>query len=112
MVARSKSPLDFNAKAGPPEPSTSSPLDFNTKAGPPIPSVLRNRRANKFGGTLLRGRPATGHPKLVNLLSEDVNVKRTFWLAMHQDVASLPRNKLIVQFPAGSMTMLPSLGDQ
>jgi hypothetical protein len=79
-----------------------SPLDFNTKAGPPIPSVLRNRRANKFGGTLLRGRPATGHPKLVNLLSEDVNVKRTFWLAMHQDVASLPRDKLIVQFPAGS----------
>ena len=39
MVARSKSPLDFNTKAGPPIPSVLSPLDFNAKAGPPIPSV-------------------------------------------------------------------------
>ena len=33
MVARSKSPLDFNAKAGPPEPSPSSLLYFSTTTG-------------------------------------------------------------------------------
>jgi len=50
---------------------------------------------------------AAGYPELVNLLPEDIDVKRTFWLAIHQDVASLTRNKLMTEFLAERMATLP-----
>lgn len=50
---------------------------------------------------------AAGYPELVNLLPEDIDVKRTFWLAIHQDVASLTRNKLMTEFLVERMATLP-----
>ena len=44
---------------------------------------------------------------LVNLLPRQVCVRRTFWLAIHEDVASLTRNRLMSDFLAEKLKSLP-----
>lgn len=50
---------------------------------------------------------AERHTELVPLLPTEINVKRTFWLATHEDVAGLTRNKLMAEFLANRMSALP-----
>lgn len=45
--------------------------------------------------------------ELINLLPEDINVSRTFWLAVHEDVAGLTRNRLMAEFLCEHMASLP-----
>ena len=39
-------------------------------------------------------------PELVRLLPEEINVRRSFWLAVHEDVAGLSRNRVMADFLA------------
>ncbi|MAN65488.1 LysR family transcriptional regulator [uncultured Hyphomonas sp.] len=46
-------------------------------------------------------------PALVPVLPDDILVTRSFWLAVHQDVASLTRNRLMIEFLGDLMNHLP-----
>lgn len=46
-------------------------------------------------------------PDLVEVLPGDIQVNRSFWLAVHQDVASLTRNRLMIEFLGDLMSNLP-----
>ena len=46
-------------------------------------------------------------PGLLHLLPAQICVERTFWLATHQDVASLTRNRLMSDFLANTLKSLP-----
>jgi len=56
IMARSKSLLDFNTKAGLPEPSTSSLLYFSTTTGPPEPGISETANSNFTGGPVRLGK--------------------------------------------------------
>lgn len=73
---------------------------------PSIVAQLEMVRASAGLG-ILPAFMAVEHPELINLLPESIDVKRTFWLAVHQDVASLARNRLMADFLAESMAALP-----
>lgn len=44
---------------------------------------------------------------LVSLLTDDIRVTRTFWLAVHEDVAGLTRNRLLSDYLSGLLRELP-----
>ncbi len=44
---------------------------------------------------------------LVSLLTNDIRVTRTFWLAVHEDVAGLTRNRLLSDYLSGLLRELP-----
>ncbi|WP_084397150.1 LysR family transcriptional regulator [Henriciella aquimarina] len=46
-------------------------------------------------------------PGLVNLLPDDICVTRTFWLAIHEDVAGLTRNRAMSDFLVETLARLP-----
>ena len=46
--------------------------------------------------------------RLIPLLPEEVYVQRSFWLAVHEDVASLKRNRLMADFLGKLMRDLPA----
>ncbi|WP_084418502.1 LysR family transcriptional regulator [Henriciella litoralis] len=46
-------------------------------------------------------------PDLVEVLPDDILVTRSFWLAVHQDVAALTRNRLMIDFLGDLMADLP-----
>ena len=50
---------------------------------------------------------ARRHPELVEVLPDDILVTRSFWLAVHQDVSALTRNRLMIEFLGDLMRDLP-----
>ena len=50
---------------------------------------------------------AVQHAELTRVLTDDIHIKRTFWLAVHEDVASLKRNRLMSDFLTESLGALP-----
>ncbi|WP_439620217.1 LysR family transcriptional regulator [Hyphomonas sp.] len=46
-------------------------------------------------------------PELEEVLPDDILVSRAFWLAVHQDVASLTRNRLMIEFLGELISGLP-----
>lgn len=50
---------------------------------------------------------ARKHPELTAVLPDDIMVSRAFWLAVHQDVASLTRNRLMIEFLGDLTSSLP-----
>lgn len=46
-------------------------------------------------------------PALISLLDTDITVSRTFWLATHEDVAELQRNRLMADFLVHTLSRLP-----
>ncbi|MGB3627766.1 MAG: LysR family transcriptional regulator [Henriciella sp.] len=50
---------------------------------------------------------AKRNPDLVQLLPSDINVQRAFWLAIHEDVAGLTRNRLLSDFLVRLLNALP-----
>ena len=50
---------------------------------------------------------AKRYPSLIRLLSGDISVTRTFWLAIHEDVASLKRNRIMADFLVQELANLP-----
>lgn len=46
-------------------------------------------------------------PGLVPVLAGDIEVRRSFWLAVHEDVAGLKRNSLMADFLASLLASLP-----
>ena len=50
---------------------------------------------------------ARRNPKLQRLLADDIHVERAFWLAIHEDVASLTRNRLLSDFMVRLLHDLP-----
>lgn len=49
---------------------------------------------------------AEQHPDLIRLLPKAVTIERTFWLAVHEDVADLKRNRLMSEFLASNLRHL------
>ncbi|MEM1146154.1 MAG: LysR family transcriptional regulator [Pseudomonadota bacterium] len=49
---------------------------------------------------------------LVELLSEDIKVERTFWLSIHADIASVPRIRMLVEFLTNLQLMPVQFQDQ
>ena len=45
--------------------------------------------------------------RLVRLIPDQINVVRTFWLAVHEDVARLTRNRHMVKFLTTTLAGLP-----
>lgn len=50
---------------------------------------------------------ARQHSELIEIVPEVFRLNRTFWLAVHEDVAGLKRNRLISDFLAESLQKLP-----
>ncbi|MEO0551153.1 MAG: LysR family transcriptional regulator [Pseudomonadota bacterium] len=50
---------------------------------------------------------ARQHPELVEVLPDAFRLERTFWLAVHEDVAGLKRNRLVSDFLAEQLHALP-----
>ena len=50
---------------------------------------------------------ADQYPSLRRVLENQVNLYRTFWLAVHEDVASLQRNRILSEFLARTLSDLP-----
>lgn len=50
---------------------------------------------------------ALEHPELIEVLPRDFSLQRTFWLAVHEDVADLKRNRLISDFLVETLRSLP-----
>ncbi|KCZ86121.1 LysR family transcriptional regulator [Hyphomonas adhaerens MHS-3] len=46
-------------------------------------------------------------PQLTPLLQSDISVTRSFWLAVHEDVASLTRNRIMSDFLVEALARLP-----
>lgn len=46
-------------------------------------------------------------PQLMPLLQSDISVTRSFWLAVHEDVASLTRNRIMSDFLVEALARLP-----
>ena len=46
-------------------------------------------------------------PQLMPLLQSDISVTRSFWLAVHEDVASLTRNRIMSDFLVETLARLP-----
>lgn len=49
---------------------------------------------------------ANKHGDLTRVLPKSINVKRNFWLAVHEDVASLTRNRLMSDFLANAFSTI------
>lgn len=49
---------------------------------------------------------ASQMPNLIEVLPNDISVTRSFWLAVHEDVATLTRNRLMVDFLASLLNKL------
>lgn len=73
------------------------------------PSILAQYEIVKSGAGvgILPAFMAERSASLVRLLPDDINVQRSFWLAVHEDVAGLTRNRLLTDFLANLLTNLP-----
>ncbi|MEP1142379.1 MAG: LysR family transcriptional regulator [Henriciella sp.] len=73
------------------------------------PSILAQAEmvASGAGLGILPVFMAHKNPALVEILPAEIQVKRTFWLAVHEDVASLARNRLMIDFLVELLSKLP-----
>ena len=73
------------------------------------PSILAQREmiAASAGIGVLPTFMADGYRDLVRLIPKDIHVVRTFWLAVHEDVARLKRNRHLVDFLTRALAKLP-----
>lgn len=73
------------------------------------PSILAQFEmvASGAGLGILPAFMAQKAPGLVHLLPRDISVKRSFWLAVHEDVAGLTRNRVMGDFLANVLADLP-----
>lgn len=73
------------------------------------PSILAQREmiAAGAGIGILPNFMAQTSDRLVRLIPDQINVVRTFWLAVHEDVARLTRNRHMVKFLTTTLAGLP-----
>jgi len=73
------------------------------------PSILAQREmiAAGAGIGILPNFMAAPSEGLVRLIPDEINVVRTFWLAVHEDVARLKRNRHMVEFLTDTLAHLP-----
>ena len=64
------------------------------------PSIVAQTKMVAAGAGLgiLPAFMAEREDNLVELLSEEIRVERTFWLSIHADVAGVPRVRMLVDF--------------
>lgn len=72
------------------------------------PSILAQTEMVRAGAGLgiLPSFIADTSPGLVRLMPDDICVERTFWLAIHEDMAGLRRNRIMADFLAGLLHKL------
>lgn len=73
------------------------------------PSILAQRAMIAAGAGIgvLPNFMADRYRDLVRLIPDQLNVIRTFWLAVHEDVARLNRNRHMVEFLSKTLAKLP-----
>lgn len=73
------------------------------------PSILAQREmiAAGAGIGILPNFMAQKADRLIRLIPDEIDVERTFWLAVHEDVARLKRNRHMVEFLTETLARLP-----
>jgi DNA-binding transcriptional LysR family regulator len=73
------------------------------------PSILAQREMISAGAGIgiLPNFMVRDRRELIRLIPGEINVERTFWLAVHEDVARLKRNRHMIEFLSESLAGLP-----